>query len=129
MPKQCKNQGCKSNAFGGGYCKFHQYQRSDKKPVRLKRKPISRKVSTRLQNELRIYSKLRKDFLKGKKCAVYPWLDATEVHHKIGRGIFLNDVTTWLAVSRPGHIYIEEHPEEAKFRGWSLSRLSKVRQN
>lgn len=48
-----------------------------------------------------------------------------DVHHRRGRGKYLLEVSTWLAVCRNCHIYIENHPEEAKERGCSESRLAK----
>lgn len=29
MPKICNSQNCNYNVFGGGYCKIHQYKRTD----------------------------------------------------------------------------------------------------
>jgi len=83
------------------------------------------------------YSAIRKEFLaKNSNCAVYPHRKATEVHHKKGRqhDIFaddwarendiplLVDVRFFLAVSREGHNEIEEHPNWAKKKGFSLDR-------
>lgn len=77
-----------------------------------------------MEIRLKTYSIMRREFLKANpKCAVFPWKDATEIHHKKGRGKYLNDPTTWLAVSREGHQWIEIHPVEAKEKGWSESRL------
>ena len=49
---------------------------------------------------------------------------ATEVHHKAGRGSNHNKIGTWLAVCRNCHKFIEEHPEDAKHLGLSKSRLN-----
>lgn len=52
--------------------------------------------------------------------------ETTEVHHKKGRtGSLFLDERYWLAVSREGHIQIENNPEWAKEKGYSLDRLSK----
>lgn len=126
MPKLCNEDWCSRPVFGGGYCSNHQYKRTDKKPKKPPEKRSIRKVSKKLSAELRIYAKLRKEFLsrsENRYCAVFPHLEATEVHHKKGRGIFLNDVSTWLAVSREGHMWVELHPEEAKQKGYSENRL------
>jgi hypothetical protein len=42
MPKQCQVIGCNNNVWGKGYCKIHQYYRTDKK---------EKKVSTRFIQE------------------------------------------------------------------------------
>ena len=49
----------------------------------------------------------------------------TDPHHKRGRGLYLLDVSTWLPCCRSCHTYIEAHPQEAKEKGWSMSRLKK----
>lgn len=44
MAKQCNNPNCSNPRFGGGYCKWHQSQRTDgKKPKPLARTPIKKK--------------------------------------------------------------------------------------
>lgn len=60
-----------------------------------------------------------------------------DVHHKMGRIGYadewarekdislLLDVRFFLAVTRQGHEWIELHPEAAKAKGYSLSRLAK----
>lgn len=42
--KDCLRESCSYPRFGGGYCKNHQYMRKDKKPSKLKRKPIKKKI-------------------------------------------------------------------------------------
>ena len=75
---------------------------------------------------MKIYAEKRKAFLKDNpKCAVYPQKKATEIHHKKGRiGKLYLDDRFWLAVSRSGHVWIENNPIEAKKRGFSLDRLT-----
>lgn len=91
----------------------------------LKRTPFKKKgakikpVSDKRAIENKAYSTLRKVFLEGKMCAVFPHLKATDVHHKRYRnGKRLNDVRFWLAVSREGHNYIDANPIEAKEKEW-----------
>ena len=73
------------------------------------------------------YSKLRREFLTN-----YPMCQAalprcthksSEVHHKKGRGIYHNDVTTWLSVCRNCHNWIELNPIDAQELGFSISRI------
>lgn len=121
--KTCQSEKCNHPVWGKGYCKSHQFKRSDFKPRQRDQKPI-RKVSKKMSSELKLYSKLRREFLEANPfCAVYPNLPATDIHHKKGRGKYLNDTSTWLSVSREGHQRIEMFPVEAKERGWSVSRL------
>jgi len=52
-------------------------------------------------------------------CATY----ATDIHHKAGRGMLTLDSTTFLAVCRSCHQWIETHPKESKDLGFSIERL------
>ena len=40
--KKCKINNCENNCFGGGYCRNHQYMRTDKKDNTIKKAPIKR---------------------------------------------------------------------------------------
>lgn len=52
-------------------------------------------------------------------CATY----ATDIHHKAGRGEYMLDQSTYMAVCRNCHQWIELHPIEAKQKGFSVERL------
>ena len=88
-------------------------------------KPIP-KVSEKRKAESREYTIKRLQFLaqpENQKCPV-TGEQATEIHHKAGRcGDLYLDTNYWLAVSRNGHIKIENSPEWAKEMGYSISRL------
>jgi hypothetical protein len=52
--------------------------------------------------------------------------EGIQIHHKKGRiGHLLWNTKYFLAVCPNCHRYIEDHPEQARSNGWSLSRLSK----
>jgi len=141
--KQCSTFGCWHPVFSKGLCQTHwrqQYGKPIKKSKTLKQtdedpaKPFKvyrtaeiKKVSTRQQKLLAEYSILHKQFM-----ANHPECEAkaegcdgkaTQVHHKKGRGEYLNRTETWLAVCFNCHRMIEENPEWAKQKGFSLSRL------
>jgi len=128
MPKTCQHTGCAYNVWGKGFCKNHQWQRTDKKPKVIKVykiKPMSKKLSS----ERAIYRNLRIEFLQKPEnmfCAVYPDLRSDQIHHMRGRGKYLNDTSTWLAVSNEGHKWIEANPKLAKERGFTKSRLQLI---
>ena len=97
------------------------------------RKPLEKKVykinkmSDKGKKEIQLYTKLRKPFLEQHpvceakvKCL---GAEAKEVHHKRGRGPYLNDVSTWLPVCRACHNWVEEHPEAAAELGLRQSRI------
>ena len=58
MPKICLAEECKYNVFGKGYCKKHQYLRTDKKPKPLK--PISEKriQEKKVRSEIDVFNEI-----------------------------------------------------------------------
>lgn len=101
------------------YCKECWYKMDPPKRI----SPVSKKMRETMDE----YSKKRASFL-----IVHPMCQAkligcthgaTDVHHKAGRGENHLKMSTWLAVCRSCHSYIELHPEEAKELGLSESRL------
>jgi hypothetical protein len=94
------------------------------KQMQTKPRPI-KKMSKKREVENKIYLEKRKVFLRNNpQCAVYPELEATECHHKMGRtGSLFLDERYWLAVSRKAHQEIENNPKWAKENGYSLNRL------
>ena len=110
-------------------CKTHYWKyRSELKKNTQKpktRKPIS-KISKKKKIELAKYTVLRIQFLgkpENRKCPI-TGEKTTDIHHMKGRtGDLFLDTRFWLAVSRNGHRMIEENPEWAKEKGYSLNRL------
>ena len=108
------------------YCKDCWAQHPDKgsKPLQAK-KPMSKK-SSKQQKLDALYTVLRESYLKNNPfcnarlsgCQI----NATDIHHKAGRGKFMLDETTFLAVCRICHNQIEENPVMAKAMGFSESR-------
>ena len=79
-----------------------------------------RRVSKKRDEQLKLYARLRRSFLKA-----HPWCSlhdggcrATEIHHSRGRSnTLLTDVRHWRGVCRVAHLWITEHPKEARERG------------
>lgn len=85
-----------------------------------------RKIGEKLQKKLGAYEERRRAFLYNKRCAVYPALKASQVHHKKGRiGNLLLDEKYWLPVSAKAHVEITNNPRWAIKMGYSLPRLDK----
>ena len=116
------------------YCKDCWYRNPESRKTPLERrkekklmakKPINKK-SSRQEKLDTLYSTLREYYLKSNKfCkAKLPGcqINATDIHHKAGRGTFMLDESTFLAVCRICHGQIEEDPVMAKAMGFSLSR-------
>lgn len=102
------------------YCKDCWYHLEAPKKI----SPISKKMKVTLDE----YGKKRAAFL-----IVHPICqarligctkDATDVHHKAGRGENHLKISTWLAVCRSCHGWIEVNPTEAKELGFSENRLN-----
>lgn len=103
-------------------------RKASKKSVRIR--PRSKKRAV----EDAEYSRERTSWLPGKKCAVYPHLDATEIHHMKGRRGYANaekrqlgitlllDKDFWLPVSNKGHGKITHNSKWAFRMGYSLIR-------
>ena len=94
-----------------------------------KRKTPIPKYSKKMITNLKIYSVLRKDYLKDHKYCLAKLgmckMKATEIHHMKGRlGELLNVVDFWLPVCSPCHRYITDHPKEAMELGLVISRLN-----
>lgn len=135
--KICKAHGCSRPAFSHEYCdrRDHQLLRSDSSFIRAEerreakkkepKKAIPKRTSKRAEEEA-LYYKNRAIFLalpENQFCAVFPWLRATQVHHKAGRiGKLLYDMRFFLAVSDDGHRKIEMEPTWAKEMNFSIQR-------
>lgn len=114
MPKQCKAEGCSWDVWGKGYCKSHQYMRTDKKPKPLKRTPIKKRSSKQEKIDA-AYSILCKQYKKNHPvCEVCNDRATQDVHHKAYRGSKTLDESTYLAVCRTCHNYIHSHPQWAR---------------
>jgi hypothetical protein len=77
------------------------------------------------------YLKVRAEFLKANPTCTFGSCKkpATEVHHKKGRGKkYLCDAKTFLAVCPGHHRFITDHPHHARENGYSLSRLSNLKE-
>lgn len=128
MPKLCQTEGCNNPVFGGGYCKFHQLLRKDKKPKTPKKQKTIRKVSNKQSRLIKEYLKEREIYLKKHPLCKANLTDctkiATDVHHTKGRGVWLLETISWLPVCRTCHQWIETHPEEARKLYFSQLRLT-----
>ena len=133
IPKKKQCDGCNQekliwkNFEGNKYCKLC-WSKENKQSVKPIKKIVKIKSkSTKLAALEKLYSKLRIDYLtKHSNCeAKLPicTFQATDIHHKKGRGPFLLDVSSWIAVCRVCHTWIELHPLEAKELGLSENRL------
>lgn len=99
---------------------YRLFRTTDPCPKGCKKAKGLASVSTRRERENKAYATLRQVFLNGKICPI-TGLPATEIHHTNKRnGARLNDVRYWLAVSRDGHLWIHDHPKEAREAGWLL---------
>lgn len=122
MPKTCRHENCSDPIWGKGYCKRHQYLRTDKsKPKGMKR------VSDKRKEENEAWEQARKEHLAENPMCAFPGCkkEADSVHHKKGRiGALLTDKRYFVSLCWiPHHKWVEEHPREAKEMGLSFDRL------
>lgn len=105
-----------------------QRQKEKNKLPRKRVNPVSEK--RKYLNET--YTQMRTDFLRmTKECEAkvneYCTNKPETIHHKRGRGKYFLAPETWLPCCMLCHVYIEQHPKEAKERGWSESRLATIK--
>jgi len=95
-----------------------------KKPRQIRINKTSKK-QVKLNTE---YSKERVKFLTQHPLCQAKLIDcqkeASEIHHKRGRGIYMLDTSTWLAVCRACHHFIENNPLISKNLGLSENKLN-----
>lgn len=90
-----------------------------------KREPRTRvkPMSDKRRDAAKIYARERVVFLRGRKCAVFPKLAATDVHHIRGRaGALFLAQEFWLPVSRKGHRWIEDNMDAARAQGFLCAK-------
>lgn len=121
--KICKIENCNSFVFGKGYCKVHQYLRTDiKKSIR--------KVSNKRQKEQIEYSKIRQKLLnKFPVCYAHLvdcTIQATEVHHMEGRGKNYLDESKMVTICHSCHVKITEDSKLAKKLNLSGKRNNEI---
>lgn len=79
-------------------------------------------VSNTAKEVALLYSKLRRIFLsKNPKCQVQQpkcTVEATQVHHRSGRGKNTNRVETFIAICPSCHRWVHDNPEKAREKGW-----------
>lgn len=86
MPKICSVYQCNYPVFGKGFCKIHQYKRTDKK-ITVKKKNRIPFFSEKKLNELATYRPVRDEYMKEHQyCEVHDCNKrSTNLHHKKGR--------------------------------------------
>lgn len=89
-------------------------------------RPSIRPRSKKRSRQEREYAKLRKEYLDDHEyCEVCGSFLANQIHHRAGRiGKLLTNTKFFLAVCPTCHKLIEERPQWAKEKGFSISRLA-----
>ena len=117
------------NYEGEKYCQYCWNRIKFKKdpPKPKVQKPINPKSKKQVVLD-RAYTLLRIPFLEQHPMcqAALPGCQGAscDVHHKIGRGKWLLVVSTWMAVCRTCHQWIELHPIEATEMGFRESKIT-----
>jgi len=86
----------------------------------LKRKKLRPRSVKRSKEEGEYYRIGRAFLAENSRCAVYPNMAATQVHHSRGRaGRLLTDRRWFIPTSQEGHSWIESHHREAREICWN----------
>lgn len=123
----CAGSGAKQNASASrsiGHTKkersatsLNKSESSRKPSVDLLRRRI-RSISRRMSKLNRRYNADVKEWIKGKRCALFPSRKATQCHHMRGRlGPLLLDKRFWIPVSAEAHRWIDANREDARAKG------------
>lgn len=124
--KHCGEKWKKYNSLQKCICQTKPIEFKPRSPIAKKQYTIPKKSKKRAIEEAK-YIVLRIEFLSKKENQICPITKqpTTDIHHKRGRiGNLLLDTRYWVALSREGHKYVEEHPDWAKQNGFSLDRLT-----
>jgi len=90
---------------------------------RMRRTPL-RKVSNKRLTGLALYYVLRATFLSNNpQCAMCQKWDDLDLHHRRGRGKYLNDVSTFVPLCRKCHNKVHSRPKWARANGWLISKF------
>ena len=96
----------------------------------MKRTPLKRKTPLKRGGPLRpfsptklerrkLYNKNKAEYLRGKCCERCGYAGNLDLHHKAGRaGTNYTNPDTFMAVCRPCHDWIHQHPRESRVAGW-----------
>ena len=76
------------------------------------------------RKDLETYFALRKEFLVAQKNCRLCDRTATDVHHRLGRGRFLNAIETWMPLCRRCHMMIHAKPSWAMEQGYLWCRTT-----
>lgn len=128
MSKPCSKEDCNNPRFSKGYCKWHQYLRTDKKKPKRYISPVTKKKL----DLLAIYRVVRDKYMGNNKiCEVDGCCKkANDLHHKAGRQYWLLiAVDYFMAVCRDCHEKFDTSPEWAKKEGYTINlSTDKVRE-
>lgn len=107
------------------YTKADSTRHSEREQKEPKAKKAIPKKSKKLIDAEKIYGKVRKAYLQSYPyCETNCGMGASQIHHRKGRiGALLTDSKFFMSVCIECHKWIEEHPLEAKEKGYSLNRL------
>ena len=122
--KQCTNEDCTNPVFSKGKCKWHVEKKAPSNKLKKRIKPFSDKHLEKLAE----YKRRRNIFMADNPICMAKvegcTMEATECHHALGRvGALLTNVKYFKAVCHSCHVWIENHPLDAKEKGLSGTRF------
>ena len=128
MPEKCAFPFCKSISVGSEYCIGHKKMMGSEKVKQ--QKSLIAKQSEKRKSDQKEYRKIVKEMLsKDASCKVRSPVctkKAQGLHHKQKRSPGnLTDKSKLIPSCNPCNLYIENYPEWAKEKGFTISRFKK----
>lgn len=125
-PKKGTCIGCNKETYiySKKMCQYCYWKSKPKKPLKSVKKKIQPFSAKKLE-ELKVYRKLRDDYLKANPiCAKCGTKNNLTLHHVKDRlGSNLTDVSNFMTLCLPCHQWVTEHTNEAIKQGFAKSRL------
>ncbi len=109
MPKICKYDGCSNPVFGGGYCKYHQSHRTDKKPKRIKQ--VSSKGMVKRENKKVLIGEDKKFYLE-------IWIERDNVCYETGEHLGNEPLMTMFH-----HVLLKSKYPQYRHKKWNIILL------
>ncbi len=117
MAKTCSHEGCNYSQFGGGYCRNHQWCRTDKKPKSLQRTPIRKvgKYGKKRLGERKLASAKDKEFF------AEIWDERPHICFESGEYLGNEPFTLYFH-----HVLEKEMYEQYRYEKWNIVLLTWV---
>lgn len=102
-------------------CQYCYWKSKPKKPLNIVTKKMQPFSAKKLE-ELKVYRKLRDNYLKENPICERCGEKSEDLHHKKPREHYLNDVSIFCSLCRKCHIWVHDNDKESREQGYLLSK-------